>query len=175
MFFNELVVSFDGISSSVLKGSILTVDCAATYGFGSPNAITLGFIFGAIGQVIAIGLLIITQNPIMIIPGFVPLFYNNATIGLYANHKGGFRTLVIFCVTLELLQVLGSAVAIGLFSMGQFGGYVGNLDWATIWPIFSCVIQSFAIFGIIIAIIGMLIISQLQYRKHKDSYFQFND
>lgn len=175
MFVNELVVSFEGISSSVLKGSIPAVDCAATYGFGSPNAITLGFIFGAIGQVIAIALLIITKNPILIIPGFVPLFYDNATLGLYANNKGGFKALIILCVGSGLIQVFGSALAISLFAMAPFGGYVGNLDWATAWPLFGFLIKNFASIGILLSIVLMLAVPQLQYFKNKDKYFALND
>ncbi|HHX52495.1 MAG TPA: PTS ascorbate transporter subunit IIC [Erysipelothrix sp.] len=175
MFVNELVVSFDGISSSVLKGSVPAVDCAATFGFGSSNAITLGFIFGAIGQVIAIALLVITRNPILIIPGFVPLFYDNATIGLFANNKGGLRALIILCIGSGLLQVLGSALAIGIFQLAPFGGYVGNLDWATAWPVIGFFIKHLSVFGIGLAIVLMLIIPQLQYRKNKESYFELQD
>lgn len=173
MFVNELVISFEGISSSVLKGSVPAVDCAATYGFGAPNAITLGFIFGAIGQVIAIVLLVIFKSPLMIIPGFVPLFYDNATLGLYANNKGGFKALIIMCVGSGLLQVLGSAVAISLFAMAPFGGYVGNLDWATLWPVIGYMVDYLAVPGVILAIVLMLLIPQLQYRKNKDKYFEF--
>lgn len=172
MFVNELVVSFEGISSSVLKGSIPAVDCAATYGFGAPNAITLGFIFGAIGQVLAITLLIVFRSPLMIIPGFVPLFYDNATLGLYANNKGGFKALIIICLGSGLLQVLGSAVAIGLFQMAPFGGYVGNLDWATIWPVIGYAVKYLAVPGIVVVILGMLMIPQLQYRRNKENYFE---
>lgn len=172
MFVNELVQSFEGISGSILKGSIPAVDCAATYGFGSPNAITLGFIFGGVGQLIAIALLIITKNPIMIIPGFVPLFYDNATIGLYANNKGGLRALVIFCIGSGLLQVFGSVAAIKLFELAPFGGYIGNLDWATVWPIFGFIIKNLTIIGLVISIIIMLLIPQLQYRRNKDKYFE---
>ena len=175
MCVNELVVSFDGISSSVLKGSVPAVDCAATYGFGAQNAITLGFIFGAIGQVIAIALLVITKNPILIVPGFVPLFYDNATIGLYANNKGGFRALIVFCMASGILQVLGSALAISLFAMAPFGGYVGNLDWATIWPVIGYAINYLAVGGIVLAIVIMLIIPQLQYRKNKENYFELQE
>lgn len=174
MFVNELVVSFEGISNSMLKGSVPAVDCAATYGFGATNAITLGFIFGAIGQVIAITLLVMTKNPIFIVPGFVPLFYDNATIGLYANNKGGFRALAIFCMTSGLLQVLGSAFAANLFEMAQFGGYVGNLDWATAWPVFGFIINHFSIIGVVAVILGMLIIPQLQFKNNKEKYFDLN-
>lgn len=175
MFVGEMVESFEGISSSILKGSLPAVDCAATYGFGSPNAVSLGFIFGAIGQIIAIAGLLIFQSPLMIIPGFVPLFYDNATIGLFANNKGGFKALIVMCVGSGLLQVLGSAFAIVLFGMSGFGGYVGNLDWATLWPVLGLIIKYMAIPGVVLCIIGMLIIPQLQYRKDKENYFGLED
>lgn len=171
MFVGEMVESFNGISGSILKGSLPAVDCAATYAFGSPNAVVLGFLFGAIGQFIAIVGLLVFKSPLMIIPGFVPLFYDNATIGLFANLKGGFKALVILCLGSGLLQVLGSVVAISLFQMAPFGGYVGNLDWATLWPAIGAVIKVGAIPGLILCIVGMLAIPQFQYRRHKDIYF----
>lgn len=172
MFVSEMVESFNGISNSVLKGCLPAVDCAATYAFGSPNAVTLGFLFGAIGQVIAIAGLLIFQSPLMIIPGFVPLFYDNATIGLYANKRGGFKALMIMCMGSGILQVLGSAFAILLFGMSSFGGYVGNLDWATLWPVMGCVIKFLTVPGVILCIVGMLLIPQLQYRNNKENYFR---
>lgn len=171
MFVGEMVESFNGISNSILKGSLPAVDCAATYSFGDPNAVTLGFLFGAAGQVIAIAGLLIFKSPLMIIPGFVPLFYDNATIGLYANIKGGIRALIACCIGSGILQVLGSAVAIVLFKMAPFGGYVGNLDWATLWPLMGVVIKYLTVPGIILCILGMLCIPQLQYRHNKETYF----
>lgn len=171
MFVGEMVESFNGISGSILKGSLPAVDCAATYSFGDSNAVTLGFLFGAVGQVIAIIGLLVFKSPLMIIPGFVPLFYDNATIGLYANLKGGLKALIICCVGSGLLQVLGSAVAILLFQMGPFGGYVGNLDWATLWPAMGAVIKYLSVPGVILCIVGMLAIPQIQYRKNKAEYF----
>ena len=173
MFVGEMVESFNGISSSVLKGSLPAVDCAATYSFGDSNAVTLGFLFGAIGQVIAIAGLLIFKSPLMIIPGFVPLFYDNATIGLYANLKGGIKALIICCIGSGILQVLGSAFGIILFQMSSFGGYVGNLDWATLWPLMGVVMKYLTIPGLIICIVGMLMIPQLQYRRNKENYFNF--
>lgn len=171
MFVGEMVESFEGISGSILKGCLPAVDCAATYSFGDSNATTLGFIFGAVGQLIAIAGLLIFKSPLMIIPGFVPLFYDNATIGLFARIKGGFKALVICCIGSGVLQVLGSAAAIGLFQMAPFGGYVGNLDWATLWPAMGAMIKYLSVPGAILCIVGMLIIPQLQYRKNKENYF----
>lgn len=169
MFVNELVNSFEGISSSMLKGAIPAVDCAATYGFGESNAITLGFLFGAVGQLIAIAGLLIFKSPLMIIPGFVPLFYDNATIGLYANNKGGLKGLIVMCMGSGLLQVFGSAVAIIMFKLAPFGGYIGNLDWATLWPVIGLLGKYFYVVGAILAIVLMLLIPQLQYRKNQNN------
>ena len=66
------------------------IDCAATYGFGSPNAVTIGFLFGALGQFLAIISLIMLKSPTLIIAGFVPVFFDNATLAVFANNKGGF-------------------------------------------------------------------------------------
>lgn len=74
MFVAELTESFTGISERLLPGSMPAVDCAATYGFGHPNAVTLGFVFGALGQFLAIIGLIVFQSPVLIITGFVPVF-----------------------------------------------------------------------------------------------------
>lgn len=79
LFVGELTESFQGISEKLLPGSVPAIDCAATYGFGHPNAVTLGFLFGALGQFIAIIGLIVFKSPVFIITGFVPVFFDNAT------------------------------------------------------------------------------------------------
>ena len=81
MFVSELTNAFQGISNKLLPGSFPAVDVAASYGFGSPNAVLSGFAFDLIGQLITIVLLIVFKNPILIITGFVPVFFDNAAIG----------------------------------------------------------------------------------------------
>lgn len=88
MFVSELHESFQGISQKLLPGSLPAVDCAATYGFGHPNAITIGFLFGAIGQFIAIMGLIVFKSPVLIITGFVPVFFDNATFAEKRRSQG---------------------------------------------------------------------------------------
>ena len=171
MFVSEMVESFKGISSR-MTGVMPAVDCAATYGFGESNAVSLGFLFGALGEVIAFLVLILTKSPVLVIPGFVPMFSENATLGLYANRKGGFKALVIICLCSGLLQVFGSAIALNLFAMSEFGGYVGNLDWATLWVGLGALMKYLAVPGIILCILGMLAIPQFQYRKNKENYWK---
>ena len=50
-FVTELTNSFQGISNSFLPGAVPGIDCAAVFGFGSANAVTVGFLMGALGTV----------------------------------------------------------------------------------------------------------------------------
>lgn len=170
-FVTELTNSFQGISSKLLKGSVPGVDCAVTFGFGAPNAVTIGFLFGALGQFLAIGLLILLRSPVVVMAGFVPLFFDNAVIGVYANDKGGLRAACLLPLISGLLQVFGSALIAGGVGMAAYGGYLGMWDWAVVWPIMTGVMKTLSYFGLAIVIIALIAIPQLQYRAHKETYF----
>lgn len=170
-FVTELTNSFQGISSKLLKGSVPGVDCAVTFGFGAPNAVTIGFLFGALGQFLAIGLLILLRSPVVVMAGFVPLFFDNAVIGVYANDKGGLRAACLLPLISGLLQVFGSALIAGWVGMAAYGGYLGMWDWAVVWPVMTGVMKTLSYFGLAIVIIALIAIPQLQYRAHKETYF----
>ena len=172
MFVSELTESFQGISNKILPGSVPAVDCAATYGFGHPNAVTIGFLFGAVGQFIAIIGLVVFQSPVLIISGFVPLFFDNATFAVFANRKGGLKAAMIIPFVSGVIQVLGGAFAAYYFGLAQFGGWHGNFDWDTLWPVVGVLMDKFAYVGVGIAVVGMLLIPQIQYFKNKKGYFK---
>ena len=174
-FVTELTLSFQGISTKLLPGAVPGIDCAAVYGFGSPNAVTIGFIAGAVGQFTAIIILILLKSPVLVIAGFVPLFFDNATLAVYANNKGGIKAAIIIPIISGLLQVFGSAFIANLVGMAQYGGYMGMFDWATVWPIFTLIMKYGQYFGAAIVFIGLMMIPQLQYRKRKDTYFLITD
>ncbi|MBI9011423.1 MAG: PTS transporter subunit IIC [Clostridiales bacterium] len=171
MFVAELSESFNGISSKLLKGSVPAVDCAVTFGF-SPNAPTYGFIFGFFGQLLAIGALILMKSPILIIAGFICLFFDNGTLAVYANRSGGRVAAAIIPFASGIIQVLGSALVLNFLKGNDLViGWMGMFDWATLWA--GTTILS-SMFGIIvpIALIGLLlVIPQVQYRRHKKNYF----
>ncbi len=172
MFVAELMESFVGISDKILKGSVPAVDCAATFGFASPNTVLIGFIFGTIGQITAILGLLVFQSPIMIISGFVPLFFDNATLAIFANKRGGRRAAMIVTVASGMVQVLGGAIGVALYYMHAYGGWYGNLDFTSLWVGFGFIINNLGLIGAAVVFIILLIIPQLQYRRNKENYFQ---
>lgn len=173
MFVAELTTSFQGISDRLLKGAMPAIDCAATYGFDKAggNSVLFGFVCGAIGQFVAILGLIVFKAPILIITGFVPVFFDNATLGVFANRFGGMRALVIICFCCGVLQVCGGALAAGLTGLAEFGGYHGNIDWDTLWTFNAWAFQTFGIPAIVVITLIMLAIPHIQYHRNKDGYF----
>jgi len=170
-FVSELTQSFQGISSRWLPGSVPGVDCAVTYGFGAPNAVTIGFLFGALGQFLSIGILLLMRSPLVIISGFVPMFFDNATIGVFANSKGGLKATMIFPFLCGICQVFGSAFIASFIGLAAYGGYLGMWDWAVLWPIFTIAMKYLSYAGVALIVIVLVAIPQIQYRKNKDTYF----
>ncbi|NLB71336.1 MAG: PTS ascorbate transporter subunit IIC [Chloroflexi bacterium] len=170
-FVAELSLSFHGISQRLLPGAVPGVDCAVAYGFGSPNAVTLGFLFGALGQFLAIGTLILLRSPVLVVAGFVPVFFDNATIAVFANNKGGIKAAMLWPFVAGLMQVWGSALIAGWVGLAAYGGYLGMWDWAVIWPVFTVLMKYLSYAGVVIIAVALFAIPQIQYRLNKDRYF----
>ena len=170
-FVSELTVSFQGISEKLLPSSIPGVDCAVCYGFGDANAVTFGFLAGLAGQLVAIVALILLKSPVLIICGFVPVFFDNATIGLVANEKGGLKACLVIPFISGLIQVFGSALIAGWVGMAAYGGYLGMFDWATVWPVMTVLMKYLSWAGVVICVVGLLALPQIEYLKDKKGYF----
>ncbi len=167
----ELTLSFKGISDKVLPSAVPGVDCAVSFSFGSPNAVTIGFLAGAIGEAIAMICLVVFHSPTLIVAGFIPMFFDNAVIAVYANHKGGLKGAILFPFLSGLLQVFGSAFIATWTGLAQYGGYLGMWDWAVVWPAFTVIMKFLGYIGLALVVIFLILIPQLQYRKDPECYF----
>lgn len=170
-FVTELTASFQGIADKLLPGSVPGVDCAVIFGFGSANAVPLGFLAGFLGQIIAIALLIVLKSPTLVICGFVPVFFDNATIAIFANEKGGIKAALILPFISGLCQVFGSALIAGWVGMAAYGGYLGMWDWAVVWPVMTGVMKFLSYAGVAVVAFVLLVIPQIEYRSDKEGYF----
>ena len=170
-FVSELTSSFQGIADKLLPSSIPGVDCAVCYGFGDGNAVTFGFLAGLAGQLIAIVALIALKSPVIIICGFVPVFFDNATIGLVANEKGGLKACLAIPFVSGLIQVFGSAFIAGWVGMAAYGGYLGMFDWATVWPVATVLMKYLSWAGVVIVVVALLALPQIEFMKDKKGYF----
>ena len=96
MFVGELMMSFKGISERLLPGAVAGVDCAAIFAF-APKSVVLGLLFGTLGQCLGLVGLLVFKSPIFLVPGFIPLFFDNATIAIFANKFGGWKAAAVLC------------------------------------------------------------------------------
>ena len=116
-------------------------------------------------------ILVLTHSPTIVVAGFIPMFFDNATIALFANSKGGLKAAVIFPFISGLLQVFGSAFIATWTGLAQYGGYLGMWDWAVLWPIFTIVMKYLSWIGLALVVIFLIMIPQIQYRKDPEHYF----
>lgn len=170
-FVTELTASFQGIADKLLPGSVPGVDCAVIYGFGSANAVPLGFLAGFAGQILAIAALIVFKSPVLVICGFVPVFFDNSTIAVFANEKGGIKAALILPFISGICQVFGSALIAGWVGMAAYGGYLGMWDWAVVWPIMTVIMKFLGVVGIVLIAVVLLAIPQIEYKRDKEGYF----
>lgn len=170
-FVGELTESFTGISDTILPNSVPGIDVAATFAFGEQNAVTIGFLFGALGRFLAIGALMLFHSPTIIIAGFIPLFFDNAVFGVIANNRAGAKAAMILPFFSGIIQVVGAALISTWIGMSKFGGYLGMFDWDTVWPGFTVILKYLGYVGIVVVALILILIPQLQYRKDPKNYF----
>ncbi len=129
----ELTESFKGIQEKLVPNAIPAIDVAALLPF-SPNAATLGFIFCTVGTIISIFILVAIKSPILVLPGFIPLFFSGGPIGVVANKRGGVKAVIVCCILLGMIQSFGTVWAINLMNYPNGVGWSGMFDFSTFWP-----------------------------------------
>ncbi len=122
-----------------------------------------------------IALLILFRSPTIVIAGFIPLFFDNAAIAVFANNRGGIKAACLFPFLSGIIQIGGSALIATWVGLSQYGGYLGMFDWATVWPFFTVLMKFLGIIGVVLVVVILLVIPQLQYRRDPEGYFLIVD
>ncbi|NMC47665.1 MAG: PTS transporter subunit IIC [Chloroflexi bacterium] len=132
MFVGELSTAFKGISQKLLPDALIGVDGMALAPY-APNAVMAGFICCALGEFSGVLVLVLMNSPVLIIPSFIPVFFDAAITAVFADTFGGWRALVVISFGVGLIHIFGNLWAAK--NSGLVGGWMGNSDWATIWPL----------------------------------------
>ncbi len=174
LFVGELTKAFHGFSDKLLKGSMPAVDCAVTYSFVPANVPVLGFALGFIGELIGIAGLIIFKAPILLLPAFIPLFFDNATLACFANRFGGRKAAVIIPLLNGLFQVVASELMLLFFLNNGFNlqAWGAFFDNNTLLPALLVGVKALGpVVWMVILSVVLLGVTQLYYRAHKEHYW----
>lgn len=171
MFVGELSETFTGISQKILRGALPAVDIAATFGFTEGSVVTLGFLFGGLGTIIAIIISILLKSPILAIVGFIPMFFDNGGIAVFANQKGGLKAVIICTLIVGMVLVFGGGLVANFYGFAKYGGAAANFDMSAWHTLLGVIIKYLGLIGLILVFVILLAIPQIQYARHKDTYF----
>lgn len=93
MFLSSLIPAFQGISEKIIPGSVPAVDCIAYFGF-SPISVILSFISYLSAGILCTVICLIFKTPIFLFFAVPSAFFDSASIGVFANHKGGWKAVI---------------------------------------------------------------------------------
>lgn len=178
LFVGELTKAFRGFSDKLLKGSMPAVDCAVTYSFVPANVPVLGFALGFIGELVGIGLLLVFKAPILLLPAFIPLFFDNATLACFANRYGGRRAAVILPLLNGLFQVAVSELMLLFFQNNGFNlqAWGAFFDNNSLLPALLLGVKAIGpVPWMLILSVVLLGAAQLYYKKNQEHYWDHVD
>ena len=114
LFVGELTASFKGISDKLLPGAVPAVDCAVAFNYAPGNAVTIGFLCGMVGQVIAILGLIVVPFPGYHYHGIYYSILLTTLLSPFLQTNGRCKAAMIIPFICGLIQVLLAQLLYGL-------------------------------------------------------------
>ncbi|NPV69459.1 MAG: PTS ascorbate transporter subunit IIC [Firmicutes bacterium] len=136
MMLAEIVPAFKGISDKVIPGAIPALDMPVFFPL-APTAAVLGFVSTFAGEFIGMGLLLAVGSRVVTIPGVIPTFFDGGTLGVFANHYGGWKATILAGLLVGVLQMIGGSFLAPLTALKN--AVYPNTDYTTVWVILSAV------------------------------------
>ena len=118
MFLGEIVPAFKGISEKLVPGARPALDVPIFYASG-PVATTVGFLCAMVGGIIAT--MLSTVLGVVVLPGFIGLFFMGGAAGVFGDKLGGKRGCVVASFLLGFLFTIIVAVAYPLIDVARYG------------------------------------------------------
>lgn len=172
MFVSELTVAFNGFSDKLLRGGVPAVDVACTFGFmPNPSVLTIGFFTATIVTTALAFILYALNMPFTAIMGFTSLFFEQGSVAVFADWKGGIKLQVIMNIIVSLLQVVVGGFIVYTLNIASYGGFGITSNWAVMLSGIVPLLKYLGVAGVVIVFVVALAIPQIQYFRHKDTYF----
>lgn len=130
MMLAEIVPAFKGISEKVIPGAVPALDMPVFFPL-APTAAVLGFIATFAGELLGMAILLVTGAPVLVIPGVIPTFFDGGVLGVFANHFGGRRAVIVSGLVVGAVQMFGGALLASFTNLQ--GAVYPNTDYTTIW------------------------------------------
>ncbi|MBQ9159101.1 MAG: hypothetical protein IJ136_07250 [Erysipelotrichaceae bacterium] len=131
-----------------------------------------------VGELVGIGLLLVFKAPILLLPAFIPLFFDNATLACFANRYGGRRAAVILPLLNGLFQVAVSELMLLFFQNNGFNlqAWGAFFDNNSLLPALLLGVKAIGpVPWMLILSVVLLGAAQLYYKKNQEHYWDHVD
>lgn len=121
MFVGELVPAFRGISDKLVPNAIPALDCPAVFPYGE-KSVLLGFFGYTAGLIGAMVVMLVTGQPVIIIPILFHSFFMGGTAGVFGNAFGGRRGAFLGALVMGFVNSLIQAILYSKLAVLGFQG-----------------------------------------------------
>ncbi|MED4852989.1 PTS transporter subunit IIC [Caldifermentibacillus hisashii] len=128
-FILEITNAFVAISEKYIPNSKPAVDCPAVFPF-APTAVVIGFVGAFMGGLAGMGLMILFNSSIIMIPAAGICFFSGGTCGVFGNAYGGWKGALLASFLVGIALVCLPLALYPLFdNLGISGASFPNIDY----------------------------------------------
>lgn len=128
-FIHEITNAFVAISEKYIPNSKPAVDCPVIFPF-APTAVVIGFVGSFLGGLAGMGLMILFNSSVIMIPAAGICFFSGGTCGVFGNAYGGWKGAFLASFLVGIALVGLPLMLYPLFeNLGIAGASFPNIDY----------------------------------------------